>query len=58
MAKHDDGPDALEMAVATAATPSNHWTMSCAFTGRVQYDSRFGGPPPPEFYQNQGSGQW
>jgi predicted phage terminase large subunit-like protein len=58
MGKHDDGPDALEMAVSTAAAPSNHFSVSCLYTGRVQYDSRFGGPPPPEYYQDQAPYQW
>jgi predicted phage terminase large subunit-like protein len=51
LGKHDDGPDALEMAVATAKAPLNHWSISDIDTGFVRYDSRFGGPPPPEYYR-------
>jgi predicted phage terminase large subunit-like protein len=48
LAKHDDGPDALEMALH--AIQHQHLTMICdPFGGHVYYDSRFGGPPPPEF---------
>jgi len=49
LGKHDDGPDALEMAVSTI-TEANHWSMSCMETGRVYYDSRYGGPPPGSRY--------
>ncbi len=47
LAKHDDGPDALEMAVETS-TNTDHWSMS-HFDGTVYYDSRYGGPPPDRY---------
>jgi predicted phage terminase large subunit-like protein len=50
LGKHDDGPDALEMAVSTI-TEANHWSVSCMVTGRVSYDSRYGGPPPGSWYR-------
>jgi predicted phage terminase large subunit-like protein len=44
LGKHDDGPDALEMAVATSAN-TNHWQIA-DFDGTVRWDSRYGGPLP------------
>lgn len=41
VAKHDDGPDALEMAVHATEHGGNHWSVSCMFSGRVIYDSRY-----------------
>lgn len=37
---HDDGPDALEMAVHAAEEPQNHFMVQ-DFDGRVTYDSRW-----------------
>lgn len=48
LGKHDDGPDALEMAVYTARN-ANFTQVGCMFSGEVWYDSRFGGRPPPGF---------
>ena len=49
MGRHDDGPDALEMAVHTIEH-ANWWQQGDMFSGEIFYDSRFGGPPPPEWY--------
>lgn len=48
LGKHDDGPDALEMAVNTVRN-ANFTQVGCLFSGEVWYDSRFGGRPPPGF---------
>lgn len=36
---HDDGPDALEMAVQVAQKPRNRFVVSCLDTGKVLHDS-------------------
>jgi predicted phage terminase large subunit-like protein len=48
LGKHDDGPDAVEMAL-WAIDHAGHWSMSDIYSGYINYDSRFGGPPPPEY---------
>jgi predicted phage terminase large subunit-like protein len=50
LGKHDDGPDALEMAIQ-ATNDLKSWSSSCAYTGEVFYDSRFGGRPPADYYR-------
>ncbi len=52
LGKHDDGPDALEMAVNTA-TEGGDWYQECGFDGTIYYDSRFGGSPPPDYYRHR-----
>jgi predicted phage terminase large subunit-like protein len=42
LGKHDDGPDALEMAVATAAQPDTSYIVTDAYTGRVLSGGRYG----------------
>jgi len=39
LGSHDDGPDALEMAVELANKPGDRFIVSCLDTGRVTYDS-------------------
>ncbi len=56
LGKHDDGPDALEMAIQVTED-RKAWSTSCAITGEVFYDSRFGGRPPEEFQPNGGYGR-
>jgi predicted phage terminase large subunit-like protein len=48
MGKHDDGPDALEMAVQASSHDPNRWSWESA-TGHVYYDSKYpnGVPPGP-----------
>jgi hypothetical protein len=48
LGRHDDGPDALEMAVQAVNDPNYH-VSACAFSGEIYYDSRFGGRPPDEY---------
>lgn len=50
LGKHDDGPDALEMAVETRKS-GNNWSIEEFETGTIIYDSRFGGPPPADYYR-------
>lgn len=48
--KHDDGPDALEMAVTMTRRFRGGVSRMCSYTGAITWDSEYGGPPPQGYY--------